>query len=84
MSAEIHGGGRRLGLTVVGGLCLEVYLSHRVFLVSQLNGIFPLNLPILFAAILVLAYLVRIVSRFCTQTFDGADGYDWRKMIKLK
>lgn len=71
-------------LCVIGSLCLEVYLAHRIFLVPNLNGIFPLNLPILFGAIVVLAYLVRLVSRFWVQTFNGANGYDFHKMLSVK
>lgn len=50
-------------MTVIGGLCLEVYLSHRVFLSSKFNSFFPLNVVVIFCLVLLLAYLVRSIKR---------------------
>ena len=68
-------------MTFVGGLCLEVYLSHRVLLGDWLNGIFPVNIPVLFVGIMLIAYAVRVAVRFLLQTFDERAGYEWRKIF---
>lgn len=68
----------------VGGLCLEVYLSHRVFVTDRFNGLFPLNIAGIFAASVLLAYVVSVASRFLSQTLDGRDGYDFRAMLRLR
>ena len=68
-------------LVFAGGLCLEVYLSHRVLLSDGLNGIFPINILILFAGILLVAYGVRVVTRLLLQTFSERENYEWRKIL---
>lgn len=67
----------------VGGLCLEVYLSHRPFLTDALNGFFPLNVPLLFVAMLLLAYVVRCVTRFIVQSLQWQGRYDWQAIVKV-
>lgn len=65
----------------IGGLCLEVYLIQSCIFTDKLNHIFPLNVPIIFCVIVIVAYLSRCLSRFISQTFkDGP--YDWKKMIE--
>ncbi len=64
----------------VGGLCLEIYLIQGYILTDELNGIFPLNIPIVFCGIVIFAYLVRCLSRLLSQTFKDAP-YDWGKII---
>lgn len=68
-------------MVFAGGLCLEVYLSHRVLLGDWLNGIFPLNLLVLSAGILLLAYVVRVFTRFLLQTFNDRADYEWRSIF---
>ena len=70
-------------MMAVGGLCLEVYLSHRPFLTDALNGLFPLNVPLLFVAMLLLAYVVRSVTRFILQSLQWQGHYDWRAIVKV-
>ena len=67
----------------VGGLCLDVYLSHRVFLVDGLNFMFPLNIVVLMVAAVGLAYLVRCLSRLLVQTLRADECYDFRSVVKL-
>jgi len=80
-------------MLVIGGLCLEIYLVQMPILMSNklpfgnqtdmLQNLFPLNIPILLAIILPLAYITRAVGRFFAQTFDSVDGYDWKKIFAL-
>ena len=67
----------------VGGLCLEVYLSHRVFLSDSLNHLFPLNIVILMLTSVVLAYCVRCLSRLMVQTLCVDERYDLKAIIKV-
>ena len=66
----------------VSGLCLEIYLIQGPLFTDKLNGIFPLNLVIVFVVIVVAAYLVRCLARWISQTFKDAP-YDWRKIVSL-
>lgn len=77
----------------VGGLCLEIYLVQMPMLIGgvlpfgftrdALQPLFPLNVVILTAMIVPLAYITRATGRFFAQTFDSADGYDWKKVFRL-
>lgn len=77
-------GSRVAGWTVkaIGGLCLEVYLVQGNIFTTSLNHLFPLNLPIVFLAILVAAYVLRCVARIWAQTFHETD-YEWRKVFAI-
>ena len=67
----------------VGGLSLEIYVSHFCLITTKYNGIFPLNMLILLVVATALAYVVRVFSRFLGQTLSNECGYDWRKMFGL-
>ena len=66
----------------IGGLCLEIYLIGDFFISDRLNSIFPLNIPIVFAEIIIGAYILRCFSRFFSQTFKD-EPYDWKAMVKM-
>lgn len=66
----------------IGGLCLEIYLVQDIFFTDKMNSIFPLNLFIMFAIIVCVAYLLRCGARFFTQTFKDMD-YDWKMIFKV-
>ena len=66
----------------VGGLCLEIYMVQFYLFTDKLNNIFPLNIILIFVLIVVVAYLVRCLARFISQTFKDAP-YDWKKMVSL-
>lgn len=75
---------RIAGWTVkaIGGLCLEVYLVNMHIINDKLNGIFPLNLLVVFLAILVAAYILRCLGRIWSQTFKETD-YEWKKVFAI-
>ena len=50
---------------------------------DALQAVFPLNILVLLAIIIPMAYLTRSVGRFILQTFDSRDGYDWKNILKL-
>lgn len=51
------------GIKFIGGLCLEIYLVQGVLLTNRMNCIFPLNLIVMFAIIVMAAYLLRCGAR---------------------
>ncbi len=67
---------------VVGGLCLEIYLIQSYIYTDKLNELFPLNILIIFCAIVFAAYVVRCLARLLSQTFKE-NPYDWKKMIDI-
>mgnify|MGYP002619492777 FL=1 len=69
-------------LKTISGLCLEVYLVQGVLFTDRLNAYFPLNLLIVFVVILIVAYVLRCLARWFSQTFREAD-YEWREIFQL-
>ena len=70
-------------IKAIGGLCLEIYLVQPYVRTTALNSIFPLNLPILFCAIVIVAYVCRVIGRWLQQTFSSEDGYNWKNILKV-
>ena len=67
----------------IGGLCLEIYLVQFSLFTDKMNYLFPFNLLIMFAIIIISAYLLRCGARLFSQTFKGSD-YEWQKIIAWK
>lgn len=76
---------KRLGwcIKAIGGLCLEIYLVQPFVRTTALNFLFPLNILILFVAIVVVGYLCRSIGRWFQQTFSSEEGYDWKAIFKI-
>lgn len=66
----------------IGGLCLEIYLVQSVLFTDKMNSIFPLNIFIIFVIIIFVAYILRCVARFFSQTFKDED-YDWKAIVRF-
>lgn len=66
----------------ISALCLEIYLVQFSIITDRMNHLFPLNLLIVFAAIVAMAFAVKVLGNFISQTFRD-DPYDWRRMIRL-
>lgn len=66
----------------IGGLCLEIYVVQHAIITSKLNSIFPLNIIVIFIAIVLSAYLLRCFARLFLQTFQKED-YNWKEILKL-
>ena len=66
----------------VGSLCLEIYLVQRYILHDNWNGIFPINIIMLFILVVLWAYVVRCVARTFIQIFSG-EQIDFKKIVKL-
>lgn len=70
------------GMKLISGLCLEIYLVQGTLFTDKMNGLFPLNIPIMFVIVILGAYLLRCGARIFAQTFKDGD-YDWKAIIKL-
>ena len=66
----------------ISGLCLESYLIQYSVFTTKMNGIFPLNLPIMIVIVLLVSFLCKCLSRLFSQTFKDGD-YDWKEIVKL-
>lgn len=69
-------------IKTISGLCLEVYLVQGVLFTDKFNDLFPLNLLLVFMIILVIAYILRCMARWFTQTFREAD-YEWKQIFSV-
>lgn len=69
-------------MRAISGLCLEVYMVQYALFTDEFNKIFPFNLLLMFVIILVVAYFLRCLSRWFSQTFKDGD-YDWMEIVRL-
>lgn len=76
---------KKIGYAVImtiSGLCLESYLIQYSVFTTKMNGIFPLNLPIMVIIVLMASFLCKCLSRLFSQTFGDGD-YKWKEVVKL-
>lgn len=76
---------KKIGYTIImtiSGLCLESYLIQYSVFTTKLNGIFPLNLPIMVIIVLLASFLCKCLSRLFSQTFGEGD-FNWKEVVKL-
>lgn len=69
-------------MNVIGGLCLEIYLVQSYLFTDKLNFLFPLNIILIFFAIVLAAYILRCLARIYAQTFKDGD-YQWKEVWKF-
>lgn len=69
-------------MKTISGLCLEVYLVQSVLFTDRYNNLFPFNLFIMFVVIIIVAYILRCLARWFSQTFSEGD-YEWKAIFKL-
>lgn len=70
-------------LYIVGNLCLESYLIQKFIFTDALNGLFPLNIPVIMIAVLIAAYLLHILSGIISQIFDSKP-FNWEALLLYK
>lgn len=68
---------------IISQCCLEVYLIQKYVFTKSLNDIFPLNIVIIMIAVLLMAYIVKVVAELILQTFK-TEPYEWKKMLLWK
>lgn len=69
-------------IMTISGLCLESYLIQYSVFTTKLNGVFPLNLPIMVIIVLLAAFLCKCLSRLFSQTFEDRD-YNWKDIVRF-
>lgn len=69
-------------MKLISGLCLEIYLVQGTLFTDKMNGIFPLNIPIMFVIVILGAYLLRCGARIFAQTFKDGD-YNWKGITRF-
>lgn len=70
-------------LFIIGNLCLESYLIQRYVFTNTLNGLFPLNIPVIMIGVLIAAYFLHIISSIITQIFDSKQ-FVWNELVLYK
>ena len=70
-------------LFIIGNLCLESYLIQRYIFTDALNGLFPLNIPVIMIEVLIAAYLLHILSGIISQIFDSKP-FEWKALLLYK
>jgi len=68
------------GLFIISQLCLEVYLIQKFVFTDKWNYLFPLNIPLIMIQVIVVAYFVKTLSEFISQTFR-TEPYEWGKLL---
>lgn len=63
-------------------ICLEVYLVQFVFFREEYSGHFPLNVLVVFLAIFLLAYVVKVLGNIILQIFKEEE-FDWKAAFTL-
>ena len=63
-------------------ICLEVYLVQFMFFREEYSGYFPLNVIIVFIAIFLLAYVVKVIGNLISQIFKEED-FNWKAALTL-
>lgn len=63
-------------------LSLEAYLCQGWLITDKLNNLFPCNILMIFIAIIVVSYVLKIVSNLFAQTFSN-ESYNFLKIIKI-
>ena len=67
-------------LFVISQLCLEVYLIQKFVFTDTLNHLFPLNIILIMLAVIISAYMVKLIAELISQTFKS-EPYEWKKML---
>lgn len=62
-------------------LTLEIYFMNEL-ITTKFNSLFPLNIFIVLILIYGMAYLLKILSLFFTQTFQEGN-YEWKSMLRF-
>ena len=68
---------------IISQLCLEVYLMQKFIFTKEMNYLFPLNIPIIMFAVIIVAYLTKAIAELISQTFKS-EPYEWHKMLLHK
>ena len=68
---------------IISSCCLEVYLIQKYIFCDTLNDLFPLNIPVIMLAVLLMAYIVKMIANLISQTFKS-EPFDWTKIATYR
>ena len=66
----------------IAALTLEVYIVQFAFITNQFNSIFPLNLLLVFAIIVLAAYLLKVMTSLFLAVLSKED-LEWKEIVRL-
>lgn len=66
----------------IAALTLEVYIVQFAFITNQFNSIFPLNVLLVFAIIVLAAYLLKVMTSLFLAVLSKED-LEWKEMVRL-
>lgn len=67
----------------ISSLTLEIYLVQYALFTDKLNLIFPLNIPVMYLMIFVVAYALKCLSQVFAQVF-GESEFEVKKVFNLR
>lgn len=67
---------------VISAMTLEVYLVQYALFTDRWNGVFPLNIPLMYLLIFIVAYGLKCLAQLFSQFFSKAD-FEWKRVFKL-
>lgn len=68
---------------ILGSICLESYLIQSYIITDRFNDIFPINIIIVVALVLISSYLIHIIAEITRQIMDS-NPFDWKKILLYK
>lgn len=66
----------------IAALTLEVYIVQFAFITNQFNSLFPLNLLLVFAIIVLAAYLLKVMTSLFLAVLSKED-LEWKEIVRL-
>ena len=75
---------KKIGTVIyfVSCLTLEIYMVQYAIFTDKLNSIFPANILLTYIAIVMVAYLLKCMSKVFLQIFSE-NAFDWRKIYQI-
>ena len=66
----------------IAALTLEIYIVQFSFVTNQFNSLFPLNLLLVFAIIVLAAYLLKVMASLFLAVLSKED-LEWKEIVRL-
>lgn len=75
---------KRVGkiMSWIAALTLEIYIVQFAFITNQFNSIFPLNVLLVFAIIVLAAYLLKVMTSLFLAVLSKED-LEWKEIVWL-
>lgn len=66
----------------IAALTLEIYIVQFAFITNQFNSIFPFNVLLVFAIIVLAAYLLKVMTSLFLAVLSKED-LEWKEIVRL-